>query len=157
MDMTLYTAQQLGKQLMTENQLTGWVFKFDNARKRFGYCDARNKVISLSQNLVSLNDEARVKNTILHEIAHALAGPRAGHSYSWRIQARRIGCDARRLYNSEVVATPKGNFTGLCPNGHTTERFKKPKVGRITACGRCCEKYNFGRFSENYKITWTKN
>jgi hypothetical protein len=51
----------------------------DSAVRRFGTCRYSRKLITLSRQLIELNDQARVLDTILHEIAHALAGPKTGH------------------------------------------------------------------------------
>ena len=47
-----------------------------------------------------------IKNTILHEIAHALVGSQHGHSQIWRKKAREIGCDASRCHHI-VFSKPK--------------------------------------------------
>ena len=70
--------------LLVEHGLAqqGWRFKFDRARLRAGQCRYRSKTITLSKHYVALNVTTRpeeVLDTILHEIAHALAGGRHGH------------------------------------------------------------------------------
>ena len=44
-----------------------------------------------------LYDEAEVRETILHEIAHARVGASHGHDAVWQAEARRIGSTGRRL------------------------------------------------------------
>ena len=39
--------------------------------------------------------EAEIRDTILHEIAHALAGPEARHGARWKAIARRIDATPR--------------------------------------------------------------
>ena len=56
-----------------------YYFQFDNAKRRAGCCDYRRKRISLSGYFTEHNNKTEVMNTILHEVAHALAGARAGH------------------------------------------------------------------------------
>jgi hypothetical protein len=59
---------------MREHQLLPkWSFQFDSAKLAFGKCNFTDRVISLSRHLVELNNEAEVRDTVLHEIAHALA------------------------------------------------------------------------------------
>ena len=72
-------AQQLAHDLMRLHNLPPeWSFKLDRSKVCFGKCYYSKKQISLSRYLVELNDEEEVRDTILHEIAHALA-PRAEH------------------------------------------------------------------------------
>jgi ribosomal protein S27E len=50
-----------------------------------------------------------------------------------------------------IVKGVKGNFTYVCPNcGKETPAFKKWR--REKACGDCCNKYNFGRFTREYLL-----
>lgn len=156
--MLLHDAQNLAFDLMAEhglvnNELGGpeWSFEFDRAVRRFGCCHWATKTISLSRSLVELNDEARVRNTLLHEIAHALAGPRNGHNRQWRSIAVAIGCDGNRLYDGSVVAKPATTVTGHCPNCNRI--IKRHRRGNI-ACGVCCKRYNGGRYKEAYRIIW---
>jgi len=44
--------------------------------------------------------------TILHEIAHHMAGFNAGHGYAWQVVAKMIGCSAERCHNLEVELRP---------------------------------------------------
>jgi predicted SprT family Zn-dependent metalloprotease len=88
----------------------GWSFKFDQAPRRFGYCNWRTKTIQLSSRLTKLNDEHHVYETILHEVAHALDAENRGHSnhdgQCVRI-AQSIGCTGRRCYGAEVNTPPR--------------------------------------------------
>src|SRR5690606_31200865 len=136
---------------LIDNQIGGtdWQFEFDNAVRRFGCCHWRAKKITLSRKLVQLNDEARVRNTILHEIAHALCGARVGHGRQWVQMAKAIGCDGNRLYSMAVVETPKRKYQGTCPScARVIQAHRRNKI----ACGRCCNNYNGGRFTEKYLI-----
>ena len=78
--MTLTEARQLAHDLMRLHKVPAvWSFQFDHSKVRFGKCNYTKKEISLSRHLVQLNSEAEVRDTILHEIAHALAPRGAGH------------------------------------------------------------------------------
>lgn len=160
--MLLHEAESLARELMAEHGLMGrdgkllplgrqWQFKFDNAVRRFGLCSHRRQTISLSRHLVELNDEARVRNTILHEIAHALSPRTEGHGKIWRTTAKSIGCDGNTYYDSRVVAAPPKTVTGHCPN--CNREIKRHRRGKI-ACGQCCNRYNGGRYKEAYRIIW---
>lgn len=105
--MNLYEASHLAKQLMHEHGLDvlGWTFGFDHARRRFGRCDYTHKRITLSRALTFLNSIDEVRDTVLHEIAHALT-PGAGHGPRWRAMCQRIGARAVRCYDDGSVLSP---------------------------------------------------
>ena len=148
--MELIDAHEAAAELKRLHGLKGWLFTFDGAVRRFGSCDYNTKTITLSRKLTRLNDEATVRNVVLHEIAHALAGPRAGHGPAWRAQAEGIGCDARRCCDEEV-SFPPAKFKGTCPScGTEALTFRR----RASACLRCCKMHNRGRFSEEYLFRW---
>lgn len=102
--MQLDDCQNLAIMLMRQFNLKDWTFEFDYHKVRFGLCDYQRKVISMSRLLTYLNDESVVKDTILHEIAHALA-PYAGHGPKWRSVCLAIGCKPRACYSTHEVNT----------------------------------------------------
>src|SRR5271155_3481712 len=97
--MDIETAAGMARQLLTQHGLHDWDFEFDHARLRFGLCSYRRKTISLSRHLTGLNEEHHVKDTLLHEIAHAKAGHRAAHGPEWRSLATTLGCRTRACYD----------------------------------------------------------
>lgn len=142
--MQLSDAKSLAEALMQQHGLVGWRFEFDRAKRRFGCCHYTTKTISLSWELVQLNDESRVKNTILHEIAHALVGHRHGHDSVWRRKAREIGCDGNRCYSRNDTEIVKGKYKAVCPQcGYVHHRHRKPKT--VKACGVCSRVFDKSR------------
>lgn len=160
--MDLHEAEKLAHELINTPrvQLCGnslkqlrWSFAFDNAKKRFGQCNYGKLRITLSKHLTQLNDVHRVKNTILHEIAHAIVGSQHGHDEYWRQTALEIGCDGKRCVDGRKANLVKGNYVAICPKcGHVHYRFKKPKAGRSQSCGYCCKSYN-----PLFKLVWNPN
>ena len=153
--MKLEEVKTLGEILLAEFGLKeqGWVIWFDNARRRLGQCRYSKKEIGISKGYAELNDEARIKNTILHEIAHALVGSKHGHDQVWRLKALEIGCDGNRVCN-EILAMPPKPYTGACPNcGKSSQYHRRKRV----ACGICCNQFNNGKFTETYLLVFTKN
>ncbi|HIQ57558.1 TPA: SprT-like domain-containing protein [Candidatus Gracilibacteria bacterium] len=142
----------------------GWVFIFDRAKKRFGMCNYTTKTISLSKYLTAINSEEKVINTILHEIAHALAGYNAGHGKKWKETMINLGQIPSRCYGNEVI-TPQLQYTGKCKNYKICKTeiqrktlpkntfFKQKKI----ACKHCCKQFNNNKFSEKYIIEFVKN
>lgn len=109
------TASYLARKLMNEHGLGHWSFRFDaRAVKRLGACRHGERTISLSEKLVRLADEATVRNTILHEIAHALVGPGHGHNAVWRRKATAIGCDGERYHKLDT--NQLAPWRAVCPS-----------------------------------------
>ena len=77
--------------LMDHHGLQEWSLRFGNARRKLGECRAKEKLIVLSRSHALGGAPAEITDTILHEIAHALAGPKAGHGPAWKAIARRLG------------------------------------------------------------------
>jgi len=144
--MTLTDAKRLALDLIKAHGLRGWSFTFDRAVTRFGSCNERRRRITLSAKLTELNDAAAVRDTILHEIAHALVGIRAGHGPKWRKAALAIGCNGQRCYGDEVRA-PTAKFIGTCPTcGYKLHRSRRRRV----SCGKCER-----RFNPRHLIVWS--
>ena len=123
-----------------------WSFAFDNAKMRAGLCDYRAKRISLSRYLAARYDGEEVRQILLHEIAHALAGSKAGHGPKWKAVAKGIGYDGKRTHDGSAAAE-LAPIVGYCPAGHEFFRFKK--ATRPLSCGRCSRGFN-----KNNLITW---
>lgn len=133
--MDLNRARHLAEGLLYEQGLAEWEFQFDRAARRFGSCNYKHKRITLSWRLANLNPEAQVRDTLLHEIAHALAGPGAGHGIRWRHIARTIGCTPERCYGSEVIQ-PRPRFRAACALcGESYGRIRRPRGSHY--CSRC--------------------
>lgn len=130
-------ARELALELMKKHDIEFWDFKFDNAKNRFGSCRYHSRYITLSKHLVQLNDYEIVKDTILHEIAHALVGPGNGHNWVWRQKAIEIGCNGKRCYDTEKVNAVIGKLVAECPNcKHKFYKHRKLK-NRRRGCGKC--------------------
>lgn len=149
--MELKEAESLALTLMQAHGVGHWNFKFDRAVRRLGLCDYSKRTISISAPLSAINTEDVVANAILHEIAHALAGSRAGHGPEWRRTARSIGHVApTRTIKAEA---PPMRYVALCAScGYEHKRSRRPSS--VQACGRCCKTYNYGRFTIAYELKW---
>jgi len=136
--MDIDPARILALRLMREHGLIGWRFAFDHARRRFGCCNFTRKTISLSRPLTLLNTEDEVRDTILHEIAHALT-PRAGHGPAWRAMCVRIGAKPQRCYTEQQVIAPPRRPAPLrigCPQcDWWVDRHRR--VTRKLVCRKC--------------------
>lgn len=139
--MEIHDARRLAIGLMRRHGLTGWRLVFDNAKTRAGICRSVPQEIGLSRVLTLLHSEADVRDTILHEIAHALVGPAHGHDTVWRAEALAIGCSAKRCVSSSAPRPP-GPWVGICPTGHLTTRHRQPT--RVQSCGQCSRIFDPG-------------
>jgi predicted SprT family Zn-dependent metalloprotease len=152
--MNLTEAEKLARDLMETHMGSlyySWSFGFDNANRRFGLCDARRKRISLSKSLTIVNDDAHVRNTILHEIAHALT-PGEDHGPVWKSVAKAIGCTGARQYGDTVVR-PVAPFQGQCPNcGKIITAYRRREI----ACKACCKAHTQDRWDARFKFVWTR-
>ena len=91
----------LARSEMDKNGLIDWKLDLDNAKVRAGACFFKEKKISFSKNFIKNSNEAEIYDTILHEIAHALVGPKHGHGIVWKNMAKRLGCSAKRCHSLE--------------------------------------------------------
>ena len=125
-----------------------WSFGFDNAKKRAGLCSFTPRRITVSRYLAARYEDDEVHQILLHEVAHALAGPRVGHGIKWKTIASNLGYDGKRTHDGEI-ANELAPWVGTCPAGHTHYRYRQP--ARALACGRC------GRgFSYAHLIQWDR-
>lgn len=130
--MDLDKAADLARDLMDSYDFAHWDFAFDRAKTRHGQCDYNRQRITLSRYFVEMNSETLVRETILHEIAHAIAGGQAGHGPQWQTVARNLGV---RPVARKASAMPKGRYKGVCPCRHPHNLHRMPK--RSYYCGTC--------------------
>ncbi|HVL11261.1 MAG TPA: SprT-like domain-containing protein [Gemmata sp.] len=137
----LARTRELAVALMAAHGLTAWEFGFNGNLRRAGVCRYPTRTrpgrIELSRHFVRRNPDAEVRDTILHEIAHALVGPGRGHDAVWRAKCLEIGARPERCYGEEIEM-PKGRWRAVCP-GCTKEydRHRRPKALRGWHCRPC--------------------
>lgn len=145
--MEIPAALALGRDLLREHGLEHWRVTTDRAKTRAGVCRFSARTISLSGPLTRLHDEEEVRDTILHEIAHALVGPAHGHDAVWRAKAVEIGCTGQRTVDADAPQV-EGPWRGECPRGHAYTRHRRP--GRVMSCLACSPE-----FDATAVLTWT--
>lgn len=172
--MDLKEVETLARQLMTHHGLTSWNWslRLVHSRTFAGRCYTHcwHKVPEFSRGKIELSiefmeafDEENVRDTILHEIAHALTesewgtyktGPKKGRKYriahgeSWKAVARRIGCSGERCVPLEAPR-PKSKYHLVCPNGHEVGRSRMTFQGKYMSCVRCDSTY-----SPRFRFNW---
>ena len=152
--MQLERARILALSLLEKHELYDWTFRFDRAKVRFGCCRYAQKIISLSKILTELNEEDRVRDTILHEIAHAIVGKKHNHDAVWKAKAKEIGARPVRCYSHKEVVMPQRKYTAIC--SHCQESFQMQRKRNI-ACGPCCKKFNRGKYTNRFRIRFVEN
>ncbi len=146
-------AQREALLLLRQHGLTalGWTFAWDNAKRRCGSCQYGKKRITLSRHYVAHNADKpeMVRDTILHEIAHALVGGGHGHGPVWRAKCREIGALPQTCKLEGSITVTPGKYVAKC-GGCSREfrRFRKPKAYRPVWCAICGPKTGL----LNYKL-----
>lgn len=140
--------RNLGDFLVRQYLGPSWHFDFDHGKSRAGMCNYRKRRISLSRHLATRNSDEFNRQTLLHEIAHGLAGHGAGHGPEWLRLAREIGYTGDRTHSGQV-AREYARWLGVCPQGHEVLRFRRPKNMGKLSCAQCAP-----RFDRRYLISW---
>lgn len=125
-----------------------WSFGFDNAKRRAGLCNFTARRITLSRYLTARYDDDTNHQTLLHEVAHAIAGADAGHGAAWRRVADELGYIGGVTHHGET-ATELAPWVGTCPAGHIVYRHRRPT--RAASCVQCSPRYD-----ERHALRWTK-
>ena len=113
--MELKKASALTHVLMHQHGLSrGWTFRWQNKKRSLGTCSYKKKEIRLSKWYVELNHLISVRDTILHEIAHALSYVRygskgIGHGRLWKDICRQIGA-VPKARSKENLIKPFSKF-----------------------------------------------
>ena len=119
--MDLRDAYALAEHLLDHHGLRDWQVAYDSAKRRAGVCRFRDRTIGLSAPLTALHSEDDVRDTILHEIAHALAGPRHGHDAT--------GAGWRRASAAAASGASPPTRRGSRPPGWASARPGTPRSG----------------------------
>ena len=136
--------RKLALELMACHGLEGWKFAFNRRKRALGLCRYGTKAIELSIYLVDANTAEEVRDTILHEIAHALVGPGHAHDAVWKAKCAEVGAKPERCGEADM---PEGRWKASCPKcGVGFSRHRRPKRLRGWSCKPCGP--------ERGKLTW---
>jgi predicted SprT family Zn-dependent metalloprotease len=128
----LATIAHWAAELMAAHGLQGWSFQFDNSTTRAGACQYATRVLSLSFAFARQAPEEEIRETLLHEIAHALVGHAHHHDAVWRAQAREIGSSGHRCH--ELRFSPP-RYIVTCERGCWVATAERQRRG--VCCKRC--------------------
>lgn len=149
--MTHEQAATLARQLIAQHLPTGgWEFAWNYRKRAYGTCNHRDRKICLSYHLLNTMSDEKIRDTILHEIAHALT-PWDKHGPKWKAMARKLGAVPRArarmekpenrppynyllMFGDEVVAgyyrRPRRNFSTCYIPGRKHETMGQLRLVR---------------------------
>ena len=140
--MELRKASALIHLLMHEHGLSReWTFCWQNKKQSLGTCSYNRREIRLSKWYVELNDEDDVKDTILHELAHALSYERygskgIGHGILWKKVCIEIGAVPKSRSKSDLKRPEDHHkYVDTCC-GMTFRKHRLRKNSRYS-CPKC--------------------
>lgn len=112
--------------------LSEWRFGKNRRKTSLALTNYTKKTVTISQYFLESCTQKQMKNTVLHEIAHILAGHASAHGPRWKKIAREIGCDAEVCGQ---MNQPPGKYTLYCPQGC----FKRQYYRRPQLTGKVCK------------------
>jgi predicted SprT family Zn-dependent metalloprotease len=128
-------ARALAVELMACHGLHDWHFAFNRRKRAMGLCRYAVRTIELSIYLVDGNGADEIRDTILHEIAHALVGQEHGHDAAWKRKCLEIGAKPERCGRAEM---PLGRWRAHCGGcGQVFSRHRRPSRMRGWFCRAC--------------------
>jgi predicted SprT family Zn-dependent metalloprotease len=108
------------RRLMLQHSLAAWSLRLSSAARRLGSCSYRTRTIRLSRHLLLNNPWPEVRETMLHEIAHALVGQAHGHDAVWKAKAAALGASPRSCAARGSVVMPEPRWEAWCPRCKVT-------------------------------------
>ena len=142
--MDVNDALHLARSLMDANRCAGVKLAMNRRTSSFGRCvwEGSGEVrIELSTPLTLANPVEVVRDTILHEIAHAHAGADAGHGPAWQTACLAIGGTPSpcKTFGEGDVKPPAIGWLGVCPTCGAVNHMRTAPTRR-RSCSRCAPK-----------------
>jgi predicted SprT family Zn-dependent metalloprotease len=135
-DQRLQETRQLALDLFSRHGLPDWSLGFNRGKRAMGWCLYGSRTIELSVHFVERNSAEVIRDTLLHEIAHALVGEGHGHDVVWKRKCLEIGARPERL--SYEVNMPDGRWQARCGQcGLLHHRHRRPKWLKGWYCTYC--------------------
>lgn len=135
--MDLQKLRLIAAQELIAHDLVGWTFAFGSSKRRLGACKYRTRRIEIAEYYAAHSPDGHVLDTLRHEIAHALAGPKAGHGPAWRAVAVRLGAQPVACDRTGEAVVEPGDWQSACAGcGRTHHRYRRPPslAGYRCAC-----------------------
>ena len=114
----------------------GWDYDYDRAKKRLGLCKYGPKLLTFSLPFIDINTIDVMRNTVLHEVSHALAGYKAGHGYVWQRKAIEIGAKPQACASDPNIKRPPGPYVFNCLCG-PQYYYRRDALYTVRICRKC--------------------
>lgn len=145
--MDLNKAEILAKDLMIEHGVAeDWEFEWSRSVMKFGQAITtykrgvyRNRIM-LSKRLTEVRSESDVRNTILHEIAHAIVGLEHAHDKVWKAKCLEIGGNGRTTEPGFGDIAKVAKYTYHCGVDDQILRVSERRLSTVNATCR----FHFG-------------
>lgn len=152
--MDIHEAERRTRDHLSQHGLSHWGFIWLHTKRTLGICRYGTQEIGLNREWTVRESWEVVEQTVLHEIAHALAGPEAKHGPEWHSIALSIGVKNPAALAKEYEALP-GRYMAVCGNcGRKSYRYRKTRRMNALACGDCCRKYAGGKYDRRFALTY---
>ncbi len=150
MDDKTFNPMTYARLVLDAHGLYDWSLAWDQARRRAGSCNYSKRLITFSEPLFRLYEADTARDVVLHEVAHALAGPNQGHNAHWKAIASALGAVPKALL-PPGLPKPEPVWVGQCRQcGTSKELFSMPR--RVVSCGICSPK-----FDAAFILEWTRH
>nr|QBK91492.1 MAG: SprT-like family protein [Pithovirus LCPAC302] len=128
-------AQKIWTKEKSKRKLNGWKLKRSNDPLYIGLCSYNDKTIFLSSYFMRgyTCNYAKVKASLLHEVAHAIS-PGHGHDRVWKKRCERIGGDS---CEAGTVTKPGMNWAISCRQCKWRQEYYYQPDVRNKVCGKC--------------------
>lgn len=126
--------------LLATHRLHDWSVGWDQAKRRAGACHYSKKKITYSRHLAHLYPVETMRQVMLHEVGHALSGPKAGHGKRWADVVRALGGTPTVRLPSHLPQV-EARWRGACPQCGA-ERHLHSAPRRVISCGKCSSKFS---------------
>ena len=159
--------QKFALEQLDKWNLHGWEFRWTNARKQAGVCVFTPNVlqanqIGISRYLLRIRGVQETKDTVLHEVAHALSGSEAGHGRVWKMWANRAGARPERCYVLTETQNAEIDFKyhwkcNTCDYKVGVTRVSKTPTKYVRICPNCVKSWYTKPQVLQYKLKLVQN
>lgn len=102
------------RDMLDEYGFGGWGVNLSNVMTRcYGLADFGKREIRIAAKVAALNPAAETRDTIAHEVAHVIAGIKAGHGWEWKKACRVTGARPVRCHKAATVERPR-RYRAVC-------------------------------------------
>ena len=126
--MNLQELEAIAERELLRHGLQDWSFGLAKTKRRQGAYNYRSKRIEIAEYYATHNPPEQVIDTLLHEIAHALAGPKARHGPAWKAVAKKLGATPRACDTCRETVVMPGDWQATCGACNKTyHKYKRPQ------------------------------